>query len=288
MAPYDEDATHNLIVVLQELPHIHTLNIRAHCHFIFPLLPHLNLHSRILHTFSLIAVCNSAINDLILPSSLFASSSANIKYFEVRNCDFDVGMLKGWHLTHLVIYDLLIMARPLCNELLNTLECLPFLQELTLSRVISSNLTSPSRYMQVHLVYLQRLHLQGDFVACFDFLPWVTFPATVSLDLSWSASVEIALPLLNSNLMKQVLEPWLKAFECHVLEFSALPHEFDFQYSHDVHPQTLHFKYDIPSSTTTQMTPDIHNIVIALFRLPFPLDSIVTWFIDISLPSPLS
>ncbi|KAG2049170.1 hypothetical protein BDR06DRAFT_1012420 [Suillus hirtellus] len=44
MAPYDEDTTRNLIAVLQELPHIHTLNIRAHCHFILPLLPHLNLH----------------------------------------------------------------------------------------------------------------------------------------------------------------------------------------------------------------------------------------------------
>lgn len=131
-------------------------------------------------------------------------------------------MLKGWRLTHLVIHNLSITARLLCNELLDALECLPFLQELELYRVISGDLTSSSRYTQVHLVHLQHLHLQGDFTACFDFLPWVTFPATVSLDLSWSASVEIALPLLTSNLMKQVLEPRLKAFECHVLEFSAL------------------------------------------------------------------
>jgi hypothetical protein len=125
------------------------------------------------------------------------------------------------------------------------------------------------------LVHLQHFHLQGDFAACFDLLPWVIFPATASLDLFWSAPTEIALPLIKSSLMKQVLEPWLRASECHVLEFSALVHEVEFLFNHDAHPRGLHFKYDIPSSTTTQTTPDIHNIVIALFESPFPLDSIL-------------
>ncbi|KAG2112199.1 hypothetical protein BD769DRAFT_1364608, partial [Suillus cothurnatus] len=187
MAPYDEDATRNLITVLQELPRIHTLDIRAHCHFIQPLVPHLNLYSPILHTFSISAVCGSSINHLVLPVSLFSPSSPNIRHFKVQNCDFNVEMLKGWRLTHLVIYDLSITARPLRNELLDTLECLPFLQELTLSGVISSHLTSPLRHAQVHLVHLQHLHLQGDFAACLDFLPWMVFPATASLDLICSA-----------------------------------------------------------------------------------------------------
>jgi hypothetical protein len=34
ITPYDEEASHNLITVLQELPRIHTLEIRAPCQFI--------------------------------------------------------------------------------------------------------------------------------------------------------------------------------------------------------------------------------------------------------------
>jgi hypothetical protein len=83
MAPYDEDATRNLITALQELPRIHTFDIRAHCHFIQPLVPYLNVHSPILHTFSLSAVCGDSINHLILPSSLFTPSSLNMRHFEV-------------------------------------------------------------------------------------------------------------------------------------------------------------------------------------------------------------
>jgi hypothetical protein len=62
------------------------------------------------------------------------------------------------------------VARPLLNTLLNILKCLPLLQELTLSRAISSDLSSPLRSTQIRLVHLQRLHLHGDFVACFKFL----------------------------------------------------------------------------------------------------------------------
>jgi hypothetical protein len=288
MAPYDEDATRNIITVLQELPRIHTIDIRAHCHFIQPLVQHLNLHSPILHTFCLNAVCGSSINHLVLPSSLFTPSSSNIRHFEARNCDFNVGMLKGWRLTHLVIYDLSIMARPLRNELLDTLEHLPFLQELSLSGVISSHSTSPPRHAQVHLVHLQYLRLQGDPTACLDFLPWVVFPATASFDLFWSASTDITLPLINSSLVKQVLEPRLKMSECHVLEFSALVHEVEFLFSHDGRNQNLRFKYDIPNSSSTPTTPDIHDVIVALFELAFPLDNIATCFIDMSSLSPLS
>jgi hypothetical protein len=94
--------------------------------------------------------------------------------------------------------------------------------------------------------------------------------------------------LISSSLLKQVLKPQLKTSEFHILEFSALAHEVEFLFSHNAHPQVLRFKYDIPISTMTKMTPGIHDIVIAMFELPFPLDKIATWFIDISSLSPLS
>jgi hypothetical protein len=180
------------------------------------------------------------------------------------------------------------MAGPLLNTLLDVLECLPLLQELTLSRAISSDLSSLLRSTQIRLVDLQRLHLHGDFVACFEFLSWVDFPKTTSLNFSWTSSGEIALLVINSSLMRELLKPHLSELRCDSLELTALPHEVELKCSHTMHPQDFHFKCDIQSSTTTQTLTGICNIIVALFKLPIPLQTITTFSIDISLSSPLS
>jgi hypothetical protein len=288
MAPYDEEASRNLIAVLRELPRIHTLDIQAPCQLVRQLLPYLNLPSSTLHTFTLNAACGSSSNDLVLPSTFFASSASNLRRFEIRNCDFDITIIKGWRLTHLVVSDLSILVRPLRNELLDTLDCLPLLQELTLSRAISSNLSSPSRYTQVHLFHLQRLHLQGDFLACFDFLPWVVFPTTASLDFSWTSPGEIALSLIDSILMRELLGPHLRVLRCDSLELAVLPYEVELECSHNAHSQYFRFICDIRNSTTTQTSGSIRDIVISLFDLPIPLHNITTWSMDISSPNLLS